>query len=122
MPVRLHMRMKNECISFEEAALPERSLRRRLLDGVFWLTAVKVLSQLISWTITVYVIRILSPNDYGLLAMAGVYLSFIILLKWGSAPPSFRRRISVLQRASRCRLDPRGIHRIHYPQLGFGLQ
>jgi len=62
-----------------EAALPERSLRRRVLDGVFWLTVVKVFGQVISWTITVYVIRILSPDDYGLMAMAGVYLSFIIL-------------------------------------------
>jgi O-antigen/teichoic acid export membrane protein len=50
-----------------------------VLDGVFWLTLVKVFGQVISWTITVYVIRILSPDDYGLMAMAGVYLSFIIL-------------------------------------------
>jgi O-antigen/teichoic acid export membrane protein len=50
-----------------------------VLDGVFWLTMVKVFGQVISWTITVYVIRILSPNDYGLMAMAGVYLGFIIL-------------------------------------------
>ena len=50
-----------------------------MLDGLYWLTAVKVLSQGISWAVTVYVIRILSPNDYGLMAMAGVYLSFIFL-------------------------------------------
>lgn len=61
------------------AAMPEKSMRRRVLDGVAWLTAVKVFGQVISWTITVYVIRILSPNDYGLMAMAGVYLGFVIL-------------------------------------------
>jgi len=59
--------------------MPEKSLRRRVLDGVFWLTAAKLLGQLVSWAITVYVIRILSPNDYGLLAMAGVYVGFIVL-------------------------------------------
>jgi O-antigen/teichoic acid export membrane protein len=59
--------------------LPEKSLRRRVLDGVYWLTALKILSQVISWAITIYVIRILSPNDYGLMAMAGVYVSFITL-------------------------------------------
>jgi len=59
--------------------MPEKSLRRRLLEGVFWLTAVKVFSQVISWIITIYVIRILSPDDYGLMAMAGVYFSFIVL-------------------------------------------
>jgi len=59
--------------------MPEKSLRRRLVEGVFWLTAVKVFSQVISWIITIYVIRILSPDDYGLMAMAGVYFSFILL-------------------------------------------
>jgi O-antigen/teichoic acid export membrane protein len=50
-----------------------------VLDGVFWLTVVKLAGQVISWTITVYVIRILSPDDYGLMAMAGVYLGFVVL-------------------------------------------
>src|SRR5688572_16284835 len=59
--------------------MPERTLRQRVLDGLYWLTAVKVLSQAISWAVTIYVIRILSPNDYGLMAMAGVFLSFILL-------------------------------------------
>jgi len=71
--------MKSEAILFKGAALPERSLRRRVLDGVLWLTVVKVFGQAISWAITLYVIRILSPDDYGLMAMAGVYLSFMII-------------------------------------------
>jgi len=50
-----------------------------MLDGVYWLTAVKVLSQVISWAITIYVMRILSPSDYGLMAMAWVYVGFIAL-------------------------------------------
>jgi len=70
--------MKNKSL-FNEAALPEKSLRRLVLEGVFWLSVVKVFGQVFSWTITVYVIRILSPNDYGLMAMAGVYVSFIAL-------------------------------------------
>ncbi len=59
--------------------MAEKSLRRRVLDGVFWLTGVKIVGQVVSWTITIYVIRILSPNDYGLVAMAGVYISFVTL-------------------------------------------
>jgi len=50
-----------------------------MVDGVFWLTLGKLVGQLISWSITVYVVRILSPDDYGLMAMAGVFISFIIL-------------------------------------------
>jgi len=73
------MEMNNESGSSKETALPEKSLRRRVLEGVFWLSVVKVFGQVFSWVITVYVIRILSPNDYGLMAMAGVYVGFITL-------------------------------------------
>ncbi|MGH7770070.1 MAG: lipopolysaccharide biosynthesis protein [Candidatus Binatia bacterium] len=71
--------MKAENILLKHTALPEINLRRRVLDGVFWMILVKVFGQVISWTITIYVVRILSPNDYGLMAMAGVYLSFVML-------------------------------------------
>lgn len=71
--------MERQHILHKETAVPEKSLKRQVLDGVLWLTLVKVFGQVISWTITVYVIRILSPNDYGLMAMAGVYIGFIIL-------------------------------------------
>ena len=50
-----------------------------MLDGVVWVTVVRVLGQVLSWTITIYVVRILSPDDYGLMAMAGVYMSFVVL-------------------------------------------
>ena len=36
--------------------------------------------QLVSWAITIFVIRLLSPGDYGLMAMAMVLVSFLILL------------------------------------------
>ena len=79
MSFPIDAKMKAKHILPKQAAVSERSLRRRLLDGVFWLTVVKLFGQVISWTITVYVIRILSPNDYGLMAMAGVYIGFITL-------------------------------------------
>ena len=37
--------------------MAEKSLRRRVLDGVFWLTGVKIVGQVVSWTITIYVIK-----------------------------------------------------------------
>jgi teichuronic acid exporter len=60
-------------------ALTEKSLRRLVRDGVYWLTVVKIVSQVISWAITIYVMRVLSPSDYGLMAMAWVYMGFIAL-------------------------------------------
>jgi len=76
---RRHKTVAVQHTLFSETTLPEKSLRRKVLDGVFWLSAVRIGGQLISWAITVYVIRILSPSDYGLMAMAGVYLGFVVL-------------------------------------------
>jgi len=39
-----------------------------------------VISQLITWAITLVVIRLLSPSDYGLLAMAAVFVAFLSML------------------------------------------
>jgi O-antigen/teichoic acid export membrane protein len=67
-------------LSRKDAALTEKSLGRLVLDGVVWLTAVRVITQVISWTITIYVIRILTSSDYGLWAMAWVYIGLIGVL------------------------------------------
>ena len=71
--------MDAEAVGFKGSGVLEKSLRRRVLDGIVWLTALRVFGQAISWTITVYVVRILSPQDYGLMAMSGLYVSFIAL-------------------------------------------
>ena len=34
----------------------------------------RLLGQVLTWAITIVVIRLLSPNDYGLLAMATVFV------------------------------------------------
>src|SRR6266849_146702 len=56
------------------------SLRTRVLIALRWTTLSRLVGQLVSWTITLYVIRILSPDDYGLMAMASVPLAFFYLL------------------------------------------
>lgn len=40
----------------------------------------RFVGQLFNWVVTIIVIRILSPEDYGLLAMATVFVSFLLLL------------------------------------------
>jgi O-antigen/teichoic acid export membrane protein len=55
------------------------ALKSRVVNAVLWLGVTKVIGQAISWTITVYVARILSPDDYGLMGMAVVLTGFIIL-------------------------------------------
>jgi len=53
------------------------SLRARVLSGFRWTASVRLISQLITWAITIVVIRLLSPADYGLLAMATVFVALL---------------------------------------------
>ena len=55
------------------------SLRSQALSGFRWSASVKLMSQAITWAITLVVIRLLTPADYGLLAMAMVFVSFLAM-------------------------------------------
>lgn len=57
-----------------------KSLDRALVHGIAWTAAVKWCGQLLSWVSTIVVARLLTPEDYGLVAMAGVFLGFIALI------------------------------------------
>ena len=50
-----------------------------LVRGLAWTGAVKWCSQLLSWLSTIVVARLLMPEDYGLVTMAGVLLGMISL-------------------------------------------
>lgn len=55
------------------------NLRSQALSGFRWTASVRLLSQVITWAITLVVIRLLTPADYGLLAMATVFVSFLAM-------------------------------------------
>ena len=55
------------------------SLRSQALSGFRWTASMRLVSQLVTWAITIIVIRLLSPADYGLLAMATVFVSFLAM-------------------------------------------
>jgi O-antigen/teichoic acid export membrane protein len=55
------------------------SLQAQALAGFRWSAGLKVFSQVITWAITIFVIRLLTPADYGLLAMATVFVSFLTM-------------------------------------------
>ena len=50
------------------------------MSALRWSAAARFLGQAVSWAITILVIRLLSPGDYGLMAMAMVLVSFLVLL------------------------------------------
>jgi PST family polysaccharide transporter len=50
------------------------AMDRHLLGGIFWTATAKWSSQVVSWGSLVVVARFVSPADFGLVAMAAVYL------------------------------------------------
>jgi O-antigen/teichoic acid export membrane protein len=55
-------------------------------SGVIWKSGSQIVGQIVAWLSTFLVIRLLSPSDYGLVAMTGVILTFLDLFNgWGFA-------------------------------------
>ena len=52
-------------------------LHSEILRGLKWTAGAKLGGQLITWGVTIYVMRLLSPGDYGLMAMATVFLALL---------------------------------------------
>jgi len=55
------------------------SLKSKVVSGVFWLTATKAIGQAITWLITIAVVRLLSPADYGLMGIATLFIGLLLL-------------------------------------------
>ena len=65
----------------DDSAAERRSdIRSKVLHGLKWTAFVRFSAQIISWAMTIVVIRFLTPDDYGLKAMAEVMFSFLLLL------------------------------------------
>jgi len=63
-----------------ESIVPAEQLRSQVRSAVIWRSGTQVFSQLVAWASTFLVIRILSPADYGLIAMTSVVLVLFGLL------------------------------------------
>ena len=51
------------------------SIERQAVSALKWSTISKVVGQLVAWVVTLLVIRLLSPDDYGLMAISAVIIS-----------------------------------------------
>ncbi len=56
------------------------SITTRVIHSLKWMTFTKLLAQLLRWTVTFIVIRLLTPEDYGIFAMAEVVMYFFALI------------------------------------------
>ena len=52
-------------------------LKRSVVSGLSWSLGMRFLGQAVTWGVTLVVIRLLSPADYGLMELAAVFVSFL---------------------------------------------
>ena len=52
----------------------------KILSGFAWEGTAKLAIQVISWVTTVFVARILEPDDYGVVAVSGVFVGLLHIL------------------------------------------
>lgn len=53
---------------------------KKVISSLSWLAVTRFAAQLITWIITIVVIHLLTPEDYGVMAMAMIEISFFSLL------------------------------------------
>lgn len=53
---------------------------RALVHGIAWTAGAKWATQIVTWASTIVVARLLTPDDYGLVGMAAVYLGLVALV------------------------------------------
>ena len=58
----------------------EPSLKHQVLSSVAWVAGLTYSGQVIRWAVTIYVIRLLSPADFGLMAKAMVFIGFLAMI------------------------------------------
>lgn len=59
------------------------SIERRTISALKWVALGRLLSQIATWTITLVVLRLLSPSDYGLAALVSVVISISLSVAEG---------------------------------------
>ena len=49
------------------------------MHALKWSAAAKLIGQILSWGMTILIIRMLTPEDYGLMAIALLFINFLIM-------------------------------------------
>ena len=59
--------------------MSDDQLKLRTLSGVRWMVAARFIVQAITWPMTILVMRLLHPHDYGVVAMSTIVIGFVAL-------------------------------------------
>ena len=70
-------------------------MRHQILSGLKWTAGAKFGGQIITWAVTIMVMRLLSPEDYGLLAMATVFVVFMLMISEAGISPALVQKETI---------------------------
>ena len=62
--------------------MSDKNIVNKVISGFAWEGSVKVIVQALSWISTIYVARILNPEDYGIVAISGIFHWFLPANWW----------------------------------------
>jgi O-antigen/teichoic acid export membrane protein len=57
------------------------SFSSRVYRAVAWSAGLRIVSQIVTWAITLVLVRLLTPADYGLMAAAGFYFGLLVIVR-----------------------------------------
>ncbi|MPT48749.1 MAG: lipopolysaccharide biosynthesis protein [Sphingobium sp.] len=67
-------------MSAQDASAQDKGFAAKVRTAIFWRSGGQIIAQMVSWTSTLLVMRLLTPGDYGLFAMTQVLLNFMQFL------------------------------------------
>ncbi len=79
----------------------EDSFRRKVVHAVVWRSGSQLLVQFLRWAATIYVIRLLTPSDYGLIAMTETLTALLVILSGESINVALVQRKEITDRMAR---------------------
>jgi PST family polysaccharide transporter len=56
-----------------------RALDGSLASAVKWMSVARLLAQLLTWLVSIFVARLLTPGDFGIVGMSSVYLGLLVI-------------------------------------------
>lgn len=56
------------------------NIKSKIMSGLAWESVTKLIIQIASWTSTVLVARLLTPEDYGIVAVSGVFVGLLLII------------------------------------------
>lgn len=71
------------------------NMRSKVLLALRWSAGLRIVSQVATWAMTLIVVRLLSPSDYGLMALASIVLAFLLMINELGVGPALVQKKSV---------------------------